>query len=196
MSEDEPQERPRIKVTDRRLFDREGNARPESDDAEKAPPAGTGSAATTTSEPPGIETAAPSAAPPADGTPSASSTADRSEPSGDRVPDEAIRAAMDQDSQHTELDPTERSATDLPRDLGAFIESQYYECLLFLGAMRHPATGQTVEDLDMARYKIDLLDMLQVKTAGNRTPEESAMLDDVLYQLRMAYLQKRKVPKL
>ena len=48
----------------------------------------------------------------------------------------------------------------------------------------------------MARYKIDLLAMLQEKTEGNRTPEESKLLDDVLYQLRMLYLQKSKVVKL
>jgi hypothetical protein len=51
--------------------------------------------------------------------------------------------------------------------------------------------GQSVENLDMARLHIDMLDVLRQRTAGNRTAEESAVLEDLLYQLRMRYVQKR-----
>lgn len=118
-------------------------------------------------------------------------------PGAERISEDRIQAAMDADlDERGNVETGGQSAAELPRDFGSFIESQYYETLLFLGAMRHPATGETVEDLDMARYKIDLLSMLQDKTEGNRSPEESRLLDDVLYQLRMGYLQKRKVAKL
>ena len=53
-----------------------------------------------------------------------------------------------------------------------------------------------VEDLDMARLRVEILALLQESTEGGRTDETSKALEDVLYELRMAYLQKRKVAKL
>jgi hypothetical protein len=43
----------------------------------------------------------------------------------------------------------------------------------------------------MARLHIDLLDLLRQKTAGNLTVQESAFLEDLLYRLRVRYVQKR-----
>ena len=43
----------------------------------------------------------------------------------------------------------------------------------------------------MARLHIDLLDVLRQKTAGNLTAQESAFLEDLLYRLRVRYVQKR-----
>jgi hypothetical protein len=44
-------------------------------------------------------------------------------------------------------------------------------------------------DLDQARFAIDLLAMLQEKTRSNRTPDESAVLEEMLSTLRMGYVQ-------
>ncbi len=51
--------------------------------------------------------------------------------------------------------------------------------------------GQSVENLDAARLHIDLLDVLRQRTAGNLTAEEQAVLEDLLYRLRVRYVQKR-----
>lgn len=51
--------------------------------------------------------------------------------------------------------------------------------------------GQTMENLEAARLHIDLLDVLRQRTAGNLTAEEQAVLDDLLYRLRVRYVQKR-----
>ena len=51
--------------------------------------------------------------------------------------------------------------------------------------------GQSVENLDAARLHIDLLDVLRQRTAGNLTAQELAVLEDLLYQLRVRYVQKR-----
>ena len=61
---------------------------------------------------------------------------------------------------------------------------------LYLGDAQLP-DGQTVENLEMARLHIDLLDVLRQKTAGHLTAQESAVLEDVLYRLRLRYVQKR-----
>jgi hypothetical protein len=43
----------------------------------------------------------------------------------------------------------------------------------------------------MARFYIDLLAVLRQKTAGNLTAQEAAFLEDLLYRLRVRYVQKR-----
>jgi hypothetical protein len=61
---------------------------------------------------------------------------------------------------------------------------------LYLGDMELP-DGQSAENLEMARLHIDLLDVLRQKTAGNLTGQEAAFLEDLLYRLRVRYVQKR-----
>lgn len=61
---------------------------------------------------------------------------------------------------------------------------------LYLGDAELP-DGRTVENLEAARLYIDLLDLLRRKTAGNLSSQESAVLEDVIYRLRMRYVQKR-----
>ena len=62
---------------------------------------------------------------------------------------------------------------------------------LYLGDMDLP-NGQVVENLEMARLHIDLLDVLRQKTAGNLTAQEAAYLEDLLYRARVRYVQKTR----
>ena len=62
---------------------------------------------------------------------------------------------------------------------------------LYLGDVGLP-NGQMVENLEMAGLHIDLLDVLRQKTAGNLTAQESAFLEDLLYRLRVRYVQKTR----
>lgn len=59
-----------------------------------------------------------------------------------------------------------------------------------LGELPHPMTQERQEDLEQAKYLIDVLGMLQAKTQGNLTAEEAKILDGVLYELRMKYVSK------
>jgi hypothetical protein len=61
---------------------------------------------------------------------------------------------------------------------------------IYLGDLELP-DGESAENLEMARLHIDLLDVLRQKTAGNLTAQESAFLEDLLYRLRVRYVQKR-----
>ena len=45
--------------------------------------------------------------------------------------------------------------------------------MMLLGQMPHPATGQTVVDLEGARMFIDQLEMLEVKTKGNLNKKQN-----------------------
>lgn len=60
----------------------------------------------------------------------------------------------------------------------------------YLGDARLP-TGESGENLEAARFHIDLLDLLRQKTVGNLDAQEANALEDLLYRLRVRYVQKR-----
>lgn len=61
---------------------------------------------------------------------------------------------------------------------------------IYLGDVKLP-DGRDAENLDLARFHIDLLDVLRDKTEGHLGERERAVLDDLLYRLRMRFVQKR-----
>jgi hypothetical protein len=67
------------------------------------------------------------------------------------------------------------------------------EAMIGLGQIPHPMTGKVHADADQARYAIDMIEMLAEKTRGNLTPGEEHGLQDLLHQLRMAFLATRAV---
>jgi len=67
--------------------------------------------------------------------------------------------------------------------------------VIFLGLAPNPQTGKTVQDLDNARYFIDQLEMLEVKTKGNLDAQESAILKQSLTNLRMAFVEAVNHPQ-
>jgi len=70
----------------------------------------------------------------------------------------------------------------------------YSDALVHLGQVPDPMSGQPHVDLEQAQFTIDLLTMLKEKTEGNRTPEESAVLEEILATLRMAFVRTRRKP--
>ena len=58
------------------------------------------------------------------------------------------------------------------------------------GVAVNPVTNKAEEDLTQAKFAIDLLQVMEEKTQGNRTQEEDKFLQDCLYQLRMVYIDK------
>lgn len=62
------------------------------------------------------------------------------------------------------------------------------QAMMALGLMTDPATGKGEVDLARARHFIDTLAMLQEKTQGNRTPDETALLENLLHELRMGFV--------
>ena len=61
--------------------------------------------------------------------------------------------------------------------------------MMLLGKTAHPETGAVVRDLEAARLFIDQLEMLEHKTKGNLTPEETALLQQSLMSLRLAFVE-------
>ena len=63
------------------------------------------------------------------------------------------------------------------------------ESLMALGQIPHPQTGQPIFEPVQAKYLIDTIDVLREKTKGNTTPQEAQLMEEILHQLRMVYLQ-------
>jgi hypothetical protein len=75
-----------------------------------------------------------------------------------------------------------------PANLGFLVGTLYIQGALALGLLPNPMTKKSEVHLDQAKHAIDLLAVLQQKTEGNRTPDETDELIAVLHELRMAYI--------
>jgi hypothetical protein len=80
------------------------------------------------------------------------------------------------------------SAKDFEVSFDKFVASLYMTSLMQLG-LAAPQGAKPEVDLIGARQTIDTLAMLQTKTKGNLTPAEENMMQNCLYELRMAYLE-------
>ncbi|MEM6554061.1 MAG: DUF1844 domain-containing protein [Planctomycetota bacterium] len=76
-----------------------------------------------------------------------------------------------------------------PANFDTLLSSFVTQALFAMGAIPDPQTGQPVVELELARYQIDLLAVLEEKTKGNLSDEEQKMLAGTLYELRSRYVQ-------
>ncbi|HIQ37380.1 MAG TPA: DUF1844 domain-containing protein [Desulfocapsa sulfexigens] len=74
----------------------------------------------------------------------------------------------------------------------AFIMSLNTSVLFHLGEIADPETGEKLIDFSLARHAIDTLVLLQEKTRGNLDSDESEMLKNVLYDVKMRFAQTVK----
>lgn len=86
-------------------------------------------------------------------------------------------------------------STDSGITFTQFILSLGTTAAVHFGDLADPVTGETGEpDLIAAAQMIDLLALLQDKTRGNLDPAEAKLLDDLLYDLRMRFVQAQQQP--
>lgn len=70
-----------------------------------------------------------------------------------------------------------------------FVRQQAYLAMIYLGQQPNPGTGLVQQQPEGVREVVDVLSMLRGRVRGNLTAEESYALDDLVRQLKMAYLQ-------
>jgi hypothetical protein len=164
-------EKKEIKVTDRRIFTPEGDLREEfrgqiqpSDNPMAVPPPAAEPPQTAAAPPPQAA-AEPSAKPASAGPP--------------RPPSEPRRK------------PGEAAAPPETR-FADFLQQLIVQAYMSLGLMRHPSQPQPRIEPEAAKEMIDILQMLQEKTAGNLSPEEDEFLGTHLGELKLAYVQRTK----
>jgi hypothetical protein len=169
-----PKKEPEFVVSDRRKFTEEGELRPDS--AQEA-----------------AQTSAPSAPPPADSSVS-------SPPPPEKEEEIAPPTQAEQDEQHAEyrksgakLDDLlsaggHGKAEDFEMSFDRLVQSLYVTALVQLGMMVREGE-QPRPDIIGARQTIDTLGVLKDKTKGNLTPKEENLLQNALFELRMAFLE-------
>jgi hypothetical protein len=86
-------------------------------------------------------------------------------------------------------DENEIPGADDPASFVNFLSTLATNAAAALGAVPHPATGKRTLDLDTGKYWLDVLGMLRDKTNGNLHKEESRLLEGLLADLRMQYVQ-------
>ncbi len=83
---------------------------------------------------------------------------------------------------------------ELPRpDFASLVVSLGTSALFHLGQIADPTTGEAGSpDLPLARQTIDLVEVLQEKTLGNLSDEEEKLLQSLLTDLRMRFVEASK----
>jgi hypothetical protein len=79
-----------------------------------------------------------------------------------------------------------------PVEFTTFILSLSHSALMHLGEAPDPETGGLHRNLLLARQTIDLIALLEEKTKGNLTGDEERLLGQILFDLRMRYVEQSK----
>ena len=86
-------------------------------------------------------------------------------------------------------DDSDIPGADDPASFVNFLSTLATNAAAALGAIPHPATGQRVLDLESGKYWLDILAMLRDKTKANLHPKEARLLEGLLADLRLQYVQ-------
>jgi len=89
----------------------------------------------------------------------------------------------------------DRALKDAGKDFSLFVTNLSMQALVSLGEIPNPIDNKKEENLAQSSYIIDTLDMLKNKTKNNLSADEEKLLDDILYSLRMKYIELTKKEK-
>jgi hypothetical protein len=77
-------------------------------------------------------------------------------------------------------------------DLTTFFLSISSAAFMGLGLVSPDGQSEPRVDLELAKQNIDLLELMQEKTKGNRTPEEDRLIDQLLFETRMRFVEVQR----
>jgi hypothetical protein len=101
----------------------------------------------------------------------------------------------DQSSSSQPLSGNASSQEMMSALFAQLIMQQTNMAMILLGKVNHPESGQSYKDVESARVFIDQLEMLEAKTKGNLTKEETALLKQSLMNLRLAFVDAVQTPQ-
>ena len=88
---------------------------------------------------------------------------------------------------------SQTSQEPLPEiNFSTFVISLSTQALMHLGEIANPLSGKSEMDVSDAKQMIDILGMLQEKTRGNLDASEARLIEDLLFDLRMKYVEAVK----
>jgi len=77
-------------------------------------------------------------------------------------------------------------------NFSTFVISLSTQALMQLGEIASPLSGNVEADIPAAKQMVDILGMLQEKTKGNLNSSEERLMEDILFDLRMRYVEAVK----
>ncbi len=98
-------------------------------------------------------------------------------------------AAPDSSRPEQSAGDREKTAPPPELDFSGFIFSLATTAQVSLGALPDPQTSLTAQNLPAAKQMIDIIGIIKDKTKGNLTAEEQALVDAILFNLRMQYVK-------
>ena len=108
----------------------------------------------------------------------------------------AVEAESPGEAEAAPSEPRAESRRPSPRERGGEPAADFAGFLVSLAAQAsHLLTadeGSPLDNLAGARHMISILEMLQDKTEGRRDAEEDRLLERLLYELRLAYVERSK----
>jgi len=109
--------------------------------------------------------------------------------------DESWKENVEKEKQAQAQEPVDDGQSlPIQADFTFFVTTLSIQAAIALGAMPNPATSQIEVNLNQAKLIIDTLSMIKEKTQGNLNPEEDSLIDNMLYDLRIQYIEKTKSP--
>ncbi len=127
----------------------------------------------------------------------------RFSPEGEAKPDEETEAApaaaetkpnASQTAEASARPSASAHAAEPEINFVTFVVGLSTEALAALGEMPDPATGKHSRDLRAAQQLIDIIAMLGEKTRGNLDANEQSLIEAILFDLRMKYVELAKAP--
>ncbi|HYC54465.1 MAG TPA: DUF1844 domain-containing protein [Candidatus Binatia bacterium] len=168
-----------FKVEDRRRFGPDGRPRQENSDTQGAAgsDAPSDAGASGSSSTGGAAGGAPSGAPSQVSAAESAAAREDAASASEAAFEEASKAAGAKSAEIT---------------FSSFVVGLATQALMFMGAVPDPAGNPAKRNMAEASALIDILGMLERKTAGNLAEDEARLIEDVLYDLRMRYVREAR----
>jgi hypothetical protein len=99
----------------------------------------------------------------------------------------------DESAEQKKKDDRKGRSVPLPEvDFASFVLTLSSSALFHFGEFADPASGKRERNLDMAKQTIDILGVLREKTRGNLSKDEEHLMDSLLHDLRIKYVEECK----
>ena len=108
--------------------------------------------------------------------------------------DESWKETVDKEREKGDF-KKEKESIPAEVNFNFFISTIALQASIFLGQISNPTTNKKEKNLPQAKFIIDTIDMLKDKTKNNLNSEETNLLENILYELKMQYVSAEKEAK-
>jgi hypothetical protein len=110
----------------------------------------------------------------------------------ENAPESSDTAKPEAQTKQAESETNARQETLPELNFSTFVISLSTQALMNLGEIANPLSGKVETDVPVAKQMIDILGILREKTRGNLNAGEERLMEDILFDLRMKYVEAVK----